>query len=60
MLRLRNRRYKRIYEDERADFDRDGIPDVYQRETVDDRADHRPDRNGAPPPGRTAGGSAES
>ena len=59
VLRLRNRRYKRIYEDERADFDRDGIPDVYQRETVDDRADHRPDRNGAPPPGRTIGGSAE-
>jgi Na+:H+ antiporter, NhaA family len=59
VLRLRNRRYKRIYEDERADFDRDGIPDVYQRETVDDRAEHRPDWDGAPPPGRTAGGSAE-
>jgi NhaA family Na+:H+ antiporter len=49
ILRLRNRRYKRIYEDERADFDRDGIPDVYQRETVDDRAEHRPDRNGTGP-----------
>ncbi|WP_448610368.1 Na+/H+ antiporter NhaA [Geodermatophilus sp. URMC 60] len=60
VLRLRNRRYKRIYEHERADLDRDGIPDVYQRETVDDRADHRPDWKGAPPPGRTAGGSAES
>ena len=60
ILRLRNRRYKRIYEDERADFDRDGIPDVYQRETVDDRAEHRPDRNGTAPPGRTLGGSAES
>ncbi len=59
VLRLRNRRYKRIYEDERADFDRDGIPDVYQRETVDDRADHRPSWEGTPPPGRTAGGSAE-
>ena len=59
VLRLRNRRYKRIYEDERADFDRDGIPDVYQRETVDDRADHRRDRDGGPPPGRTAGGSAD-
>ncbi|WNV75063.1 Na+/H+ antiporter NhaA [Geodermatophilus sp. DSM 44513] len=59
ILRLRNRRYKRIYEDERADFDRDGIPDVYQRETVDDRAEHRPSWEGAPPPGRTAGGSAE-
>jgi len=60
ILRLRNRRYKRIYEDERADFDRDGIPDVYQRETVDDRAEHRPDRNGTAPPGRTLGGSTES
>ena len=60
VLRLRNRRYKRIYEDERADFDRDGVPDVYQRETVDDRAEHRPDRNGTAPPGRTLGGSTES
>jgi Na+:H+ antiporter, NhaA family len=60
ILRLRNRTYKRIYEDERADFDRDGIPDVYQRETVDDRAEHKPDWEGGPPPGRTAGGSAES
>ena len=59
VLRLRNRRYKRIYEDERADFDQDGIPDVYQRETVDDRADHRLDRDGTPPPGRTVGGSSE-
>ncbi|WP_100500112.1 Na+/H+ antiporter NhaA [Geodermatophilus chilensis] len=60
VLRLRNRRYKRIYEEERADFDRDGVPDVYQRETVDDRAEHRPRWDGAPPPGRTPGGSAES
>ncbi|SNR95873.1 sodium/proton antiporter, NhaA family [Geodermatophilus pulveris] len=60
VLRLRNRRYKRIYADERADFDHDGIPDVYQRETVDDRAEHRPGWEGAPPPGRTAGPSAES
>ncbi len=59
VLRLRNRRYKRIYEEERADFDRDGVPDVYQRETVDDRAEHRPHWDGAPPPGRTPGGSAE-
>ncbi|MGY1762513.1 Na+/H+ antiporter NhaA [Geodermatophilus sp. SYSU D00779] len=59
VLRLRNRRYKRIYEDERADVDRDGVPDVYQRETVDDRAEHRPHREGAPPPGRAPGGSAE-
>jgi Na+:H+ antiporter, NhaA family len=56
VLRLRNRRYKRIYEDERADFDADGIPDVYQRETVDDRAEHRPP-DGDPPPRRP---SAES
>jgi NhaA family Na+:H+ antiporter len=53
LLRLRNRRYKRIYVDERADFDRDGIPDVYQRETVDDRAEHKPSWEGNPPPGRT-------
>ncbi len=59
LLRLRNRRYKRIYEDERADFDRDGVPDVYQRETVDDRAEHRPDWRGTTPPGRTVGGSAD-
>jgi NhaA family Na+:H+ antiporter len=59
ILRLRNRTYKRIYEVERADFDRDGIPDVYQRETVDDRADHKPDRDGTPPPGRTVGPSAD-
>jgi NhaA family Na+:H+ antiporter len=59
ILRLRNRTYKRIYEEERADFDRDGIPDVYQRETVDDRADHRSRRDGEPPPGRTVGPSAD-
>ncbi len=59
VLRLRNRRYKRIYADERADIDADGIPDVYQRETVDDRAEHRPDWEGAEPPGRTPGGSAQ-
>ena len=59
ILRLRNRRYKRIYEDERADFDADGIPDVYQRETVDDRAEHRPTWEGTPPPGRTVDPSAD-
>jgi NhaA family Na+:H+ antiporter len=53
ILRLRNRTYKRMYEEERADFDRDGIPDVYQRETVDDRADHKPEGDGPPPPGCT-------
>ena len=36
-----------------GDADDDGIPDVYQRETVDDRADHRPRWEGAPKPGRT-------
>ena len=59
ILRLRNRRYKRIYEDERADFDADGIPDVYQRETVDDRAEHRPSWEGTPPPGHIQGPSAD-
>src|SRR3712207_461027 len=31
LLRLRNRTYQRISEQERADLDRDGVPDVYQR-----------------------------
>jgi Na+:H+ antiporter, NhaA family len=31
LLRLRNRRYRRIDEAERVDADRDGIPDVYQQ-----------------------------
>jgi NhaA family Na+:H+ antiporter len=31
VLRLRNRRYRRIAAEEEADADRDGIPDVYQR-----------------------------
>jgi NhaA family Na+:H+ antiporter len=56
VLRLRNRRYRRIFEDERADFDQDGVPDVYQRETVDDRAEHRLDRDGTRPPGGSADG----
>jgi Na+:H+ antiporter, NhaA family len=30
LLRLRNRRYMRIEEEERRDADRDGVPDVYQ------------------------------
>ena len=59
VLRLRNRRYKRIYAEERADFNRDGIPDVYQRETVDDRAEHKPSWRGTPPPGRTVGEAVE-
>ncbi|WP_448626709.1 Na+/H+ antiporter NhaA [Geodermatophilus sp. URMC 64] len=31
LLRLRNRRYQRIEEEEQRDADRDGVPDVYQR-----------------------------
>ena len=31
LLRLRNRRYQRIEEDERRDADQDGVPDVYQQ-----------------------------
>ena len=31
LLRMRNRRYRRIAVTEQADADRDGIPDVYQR-----------------------------
>ena len=30
VLRLRNRRYRRIADAERADLDRDGVPDVFQ------------------------------
>jgi Na+:H+ antiporter, NhaA family len=59
ILRLRNRRYKRIYLDEQVDMDEDGIPDVYERETVDDRAEHDPRWRGLPPPGRTVGPSAD-
>jgi NhaA family Na+:H+ antiporter len=33
VLRLRNRRYRRIEEAERIDLDHDGVPDVYQRPT---------------------------
>jgi NhaA family Na+:H+ antiporter len=33
VLRLRNRRYRRIEELERVDADADGVPDVYQRGT---------------------------
>ncbi len=32
VLRLRNRRYRRISEEESRDDDRDGVPDVYQRD----------------------------
>ncbi len=59
VLRLRNRRYRRIHELEQLDEDHDDIPDVYQNRTVGDEADHDPDWRGAPPPGRTVGGSAD-
>ncbi|MGY1630122.1 Na+/H+ antiporter NhaA [Geodermatophilus sp. SYSU D01186] len=59
LLRLRNRRYRRMYEEERVDRDSDGIPDVYQVTTVDQAAEHRVRPPGATPPGRTIGGSAE-
>jgi NhaA family Na+:H+ antiporter len=59
LLRLRNKRYRRLYEEEQVDLDADGIPDVYQVRTVDDAADHPADWRGTPPPGRTVGGSAE-
>ncbi len=57
LLRLRNRRYRRMYEEEHRDADLDGIPDAW--DTVDDRAQHDPDWQGSPPPGRTVGPSAE-
>jgi NhaA family Na+:H+ antiporter len=57
ILRLRNRRYKAMYEEEKSDVDRDGIPDAW--DTVDDRAEHDPDWSGSPPPGRPARPSAE-
>ncbi|MGY1703022.1 Na+/H+ antiporter NhaA [Geodermatophilus sp. SYSU D00697] len=60
ILRLRNRRYRRMFEEERADRDADGIPDVYQVRTVDDAAEHDPDWRGSSPPGRTVGDSADS
>jgi NhaA family Na+:H+ antiporter len=35
VLRLRNRRYRRIHEAEQVDADADGVPDVYQRPSAD-------------------------
>jgi Na+:H+ antiporter, NhaA family len=35
VLRLRDRRYRRIAEEETRDEDRDGIPDVYQRPSAE-------------------------
>ncbi|RBY81875.1 Na+/H+ antiporter NhaA [Blastococcus sp. TF02A-26] len=59
ILRARNRRYRQMFMEERVDRDADGIPDVYQVESVDDRADHVSRWGDAPPPGRSAGGSAD-
>jgi NhaA family Na+:H+ antiporter len=56
-LRLRNRRYKRMYEEEHRDVDQDGIPDAW--DPVDDRAGHDPDRRGPSASGHTAPPSAE-
>jgi NhaA family Na+:H+ antiporter len=39
VLRLRNRRYRRIHEAEQVDADADGVPDVYQRPTAGPSAD---------------------
>ncbi|MGW7327864.1 Na+/H+ antiporter NhaA [Streptomyces sp. NPDC054840] len=38
LLRRRNALYKRLYEEENADADADGIPDIYQRGEVDQPA----------------------
>ncbi|WP_448615413.1 Na+/H+ antiporter NhaA [Modestobacter sp. URMC 112] len=35
VLRLRDRRYRRIAEEEAVDADRDGVPDVYQRPSAE-------------------------
>jgi Na+:H+ antiporter, NhaA family len=35
VLRLRNRRYRRIADEEAVDADRDGVPDVYQRPSAE-------------------------
>jgi Na+:H+ antiporter, NhaA family len=35
VLRLRNRRYRRMHEAEQGDADADGVPDVYQRPSAD-------------------------
>jgi len=32
VLRLRNRRYRRLWEEENRDDDHDGIPDIYLHE----------------------------
>ncbi|MCZ2806210.1 Na+/H+ antiporter NhaA [Modestobacter sp. VKM Ac-2983] len=66
LLKSRDRRYRRIAAIETEDRDQDGVPDVYQTEdgreirTVDDKATHDPDWEGAPPPGRKAGPSSDT
>jgi NhaA family Na+:H+ antiporter len=38
ILRLRNRTYRRLWEEEAADRDHDGIPDVYEQDRPSNRA----------------------
>ncbi|AGZ41140.1 putative sodium/proton antiporter [Actinoplanes friuliensis DSM 7358] len=42
LLRLRNRTYRRLYEAENVDADRDDIPDVYQQDTGTTRTTPHP------------------
>ncbi|SDG12478.1 sodium/proton antiporter, NhaA family (TC 2.A.33.1.1) [Blastococcus aurantiacus] len=71
ILRLRNRRYREISAQERVDVDADGIPDVYEApedigparplwRTVDDDAEHDPDRRGPAPSAQPRPPFAES
>ncbi|MCZ2816823.1 Na+/H+ antiporter NhaA [Modestobacter sp. VKM Ac-2984] len=66
LLKSRDRRYRRIAAIETEDRNQDGVPDVYQTEdgreirTVDDKATHDPDWEGAPPPGRKPGSSSDT
>jgi NhaA family Na+:H+ antiporter len=34
VLRVRNRVYRRMEEDDRRDLDTDGVPDVHQRDRI--------------------------
>jgi NhaA family Na+:H+ antiporter len=59
LLRLRDRRYRRIAEAEARDADADGIPDVFQppgspvpAETVTERSNRRHQSDGRPPEGK--------
>ena len=54
LLRIRNRSYRRICEQEDADTDQDGIPDIYQPDHVQDMQDMTvpgPVAPDPPPPG---------